>query len=176
VLLACQQADASPVPAARDALVLAAAAREDAAANGGTEAGLFTCVGVRMAAYAATLALREGSPPGVLSAVASGEAAARDGEDVPHGSWVQLQISAVLALLASGDAGQADERLAPVIGMPAEMRLATFDGRLARAAAMASAAGYRGSHAAKAVAEGIADYLGGEPPVMPYPLAIESGR
>jgi hypothetical protein len=130
---------------------------------------------VRLAAYAATLALREGSPSGVLSAVASGEAAARDGEDVPHGSWVQLQISAALALLATGDAGQAGERLAPVIGMPAEMRLATFDGRLAGAAAMASATGYRGSNDARSIREGIAGYLGGAP-AMPYPLAIGSGR
>jgi hypothetical protein len=131
---------------------------------------------VRLACYTATLALREGSPSGVLSAVASGEAAARDGEDVPHGTWVQLQISAALALLASGDAEAAADRLTPVTGMPAEMRLATFDGRLAGAAAMASAPGYRGSPAARVIAEDVARYLGGGPPAMPYPLAIGSGK
>jgi transcriptional regulator with XRE-family HTH domain len=176
VLLACQQADASPIAAARDALVLASASRDQVAEYGRTEAGLFTCVGVRLACYTATLALREGSPSGVLSAVASGEAAARDGEDVPHGTWVQLQISAALALLAAGDAEAAAGRLAPVTGLPAEMRLATFDGRLAGAAAMASAPGYRGSPTARVIAEEVARYLGGGPPVMPYPLAIGSGK
>ncbi|MCW2929813.1 MAG: hypothetical protein JWM19_775 [Actinomycetia bacterium] len=174
VLLACQQADASPLPSARDALATAAVARDDA---GPVEAGLFTCTGVRLAAYSATLALREGSLPGVLSAAASGEAAAAgDGEEVPHGSWVQLQIAAALALLASGDADGAAARLGPVLGLPAEMRLATFAGRLAAAAAIASAPGYRGSSTARGIAEDVAGYLGAEPPPMPYPLAIGSGK
>jgi hypothetical protein len=55
------------------------------------------------------------------------------------------------------------------------MRLATFDGRLAGAAAMASAPRYRGSQAARTITEEVAGYLGGEPPAMPYPLAIGTG-
>jgi len=77
-------ADASPVPAAREALELAVAARAEA--GSGTDGGLFSCGGVRLAGYAATLALREGSLTGVLVALASAEDAVRDGEQAPYAS------------------------------------------------------------------------------------------
>ena len=89
VLLACQQADVSPVPVAREVLAQAAAAREETAGNGRSDGGLFDCGTVRLAGYAATLALREGSLAGVLAAAAAAEGAVRDGEDVPYGSLSQ---------------------------------------------------------------------------------------
>lgn len=167
VLLACQLADASPVPRARDALRLAAEARDE---SGPADPGLFTCSGVRLAAYSSTLALREGDPQAVLTAVQAGDDSG-EGRS-PHGSWVQLQISAALALLASGDADGATARLRPVLWMPAELKLKTFDSKLSAAAASARSPGFRGSGTARELAESIAGYLGGVPPAMPYPLAL----
>lgn len=176
VLLACQQADASPVPMARDILTAAAAARYEAEAEAGTGGtGLFDCGGVRLAGYAATLGLREGSLAAVLAALAMAEAALRDGEQAPYGSMAQVRLCAALALLASGDADQAAVQLGPVLGLPPEMRLATFTGRLSQCAALASAAPYKGSAVARAIAEDVAGYLGGEPVPMLYPLAIGPG-
>ena len=175
VLLACQQADVSPVPVAREVLALAAAARETTAGTGEADGGLFSCGGVRFAGYAATLGLREGSLSAVLGAVAMAEVAIRDGQQAPYGSLAQVRLCAALALLASGDAEQASEQLAPVLGLPSEMRLATFTGRLSQCAALASAAPYKGSAAAGAIAEDVGVYLGGTPVAMRYPLAIRPG-
>lgn len=123
-----------------------------------------------------TLALREGSLAGVLAALAAAEAAVRDGEDAPHGSWVQLQISAALALLADWDAEQAAARLGPVFYLPAEMRLATFAARLSAAETLALAAPQRGGSAARGIAEQVAVYLRHSPgDAMPYPLALGQG-
>jgi hypothetical protein len=79
-------------------------------------------------------------------------------------------------LLAAGDAEQAAGRLAPVLGLPTEMRLATFAGRLSAAGALASAPAYADSSAAREIAEQVGEYLGQSPgDVMPYPLAIGPG-
>lgn len=166
VLLACQKADASPVPQAREAIQTALAARD---ISGTADPGLFSCTEVRLAAYAATLALREGNPAAVLSAAQTcdyGE------EHAPHGSWVQLQISAALALLASRDVEGAAERLDPVLGMPVELRLKTFDAKLSAVSAMAASDRFRGNGTARDLAESIVGYLGGQPPALPYPLAL----
>jgi hypothetical protein len=174
VLLACQQADASPVTTAREPLDLAAAALENACAA--ADGGLFSVGRVRLAAYACTLALREGNPAGVLAAVADSDQAVRDGESIPHGSWIQVQIMAALAMLATGDAQQAAARLGPVFGLPSDMRLATFAGRLSTVGALASAPAYSGSSAARDIAEQVTGYLGQSPgDVMAYPLAIGAG-
>jgi plasmid maintenance system antidote protein VapI len=174
VLLACQEADASPVPAARKALGMAAAALDGT--GGAGDGGLFSAGRLRVAAYASTLALREGDPAAVLEAVSAAEEAVSDGESVSHGSWAQVQIMAALALLATGDADQAAARLAPVLGLPAEMRLATFAGRLSAAGALASAPAYAGSSAARGIAEQVGEYLGQAPgDVMAYPLALGPG-
>jgi len=87
----------------------------------------------------------------------------------------QVRIVAALALLASGDADQAAEQLAPVLGLPSELRLATFTGRLSQCAALASAATYRGSPVARGIAEDVAGYLGSDPVAMHHPLAIAAG-
>ena len=175
VLLVCQQADASPVSVARDVLALARAAREETAGSGEADGGLFSCGGVRLAGYAATLGLREGSLEAVLGAAAMAEAAIRDGEQAPYGSLAQVRLCAALALLASGDADQASEHLAPVLGLPPEMRLATFTGRLSQCAALASATPYKSSVTARGIVEEVAGYLGAAPVAMPHPLAIGPG-
>jgi transcriptional regulator with XRE-family HTH domain len=173
VLLACQEADAAPVPRAREALALASAALRETEIH---DVGLFSCGGVRLAAYTGTLRLREGDFTGVIAAVADADTAVRDGEDYPFGSFMQAQISAALAMLATGNAEQAAARLTQVFNLPADMRLATFNGKLSHAAVLASAGPYRGSPAAHGIAEQVRVYLGQQDgDVMPYPLAIGSG-
>lgn len=168
-LLACQVADAAPMPRAREALGLAHDALNGA---GSAEPGLFSCGRVRVSCYTSTLRLREGDFPGVLAAAADGDGALRDGEAAAFGSVMQLRISAALACLATGDADQAAEWLGPVLGQPEEMRLATFSGKLSRAAALASAPPYRGSQAARGLAEQVRGYLRQDDDLMPYPLAL----
>jgi hypothetical protein len=55
------------------------------------------------------------------------------------------------------------------------MRLATFAGKLDRAAVVASAPPYHGNQAACGVAEQIRGYLGQEDEPVPYPLALGPG-
>lgn len=172
VLLACQAADASPVPQAREALDLAARALDVA---GPYEPGVFSCGHVRASTYATTLHLREGDATGVLAAAADTEAALASGERGSFGSVAQMRISAALGCLASGDIGQAAEWLGPVIALPTELRLATFTAKMARAAAVVSSAPYRGSAGARDLAEQVRGYLGQEPDPMPYPLALGPG-
>lgn len=172
VLLACQVVDASPVPRAREAFALAATALDEAEPH---EPGLFSCGRVRAFTYATTLRLREGDFAGVLAAAGEADQARRDGEQASFGSVAQMRISAALSCLATGDAGQAAEWLAPVLALPAEMRLATFTGKMARAASIASAAPYRGSPEARDLADEVRGYLGQEPDPMPYPLALGLG-
>jgi hypothetical protein len=139
-----------------------------------TGAGLFDCGAVRLAGYQATLGLREGSLAAVLVALAGAEHAVSDGEEVPYASLAQVRLCAALALLASGDADQAAGQLSFVLGLPAEMRLATFGGRLSQAAALASAAPYQGSVVAGQIADDVAGYLGADPAPVPPPLAIDA--
>lgn len=170
VLLACQEADAAPVPRAREALALASTALGETEIY---DAGLFSCGAVRLATYTSTLRLREGDFMGVIAAVTDADTAVRNGEDYPFGTYMQAQISAALAMLASGDAEQAAIRLGQVFDLPADMRLATFNGKLSHAAVLASAAPYWGSQAARGITEQVRVYLGQQDgDVMPYPLAI----
>lgn len=173
VLLACQEADAAPVPRAREALALASSALDETEVR---DAGLFSCGGVRLAAYTGTLRLREGDFTGVIAAAMDADTAVHNGEDHPFGSFMQAQISAALAMLATGDAEQAAIRLAKIFNLPADMRLATFNGKLSHAAVLASATPYRGNPAARGIAEQVRVYLGQQDgDVMPYPLAIGQG-
>jgi len=173
VLLACQRADAAPLPMAGEILELTAAELGQHP-PGSAGAGQFDCGAVRLAGYQATLGLREGSLAAVLAALAGAERAVDEGEDVPYASLAQVRLCAALAMLASGDADRAAGQLAPVLGLPAEMRLATFAGRLAQAAVLASAPPYRGSVVAGQIADEVAGYLGTEPPPFPHPLAIDA--
>lgn len=112
---------------------------------------------------------------GVIAAVTDADTAVRTGEDYPFGTYMQAQISAALAMLASGEAEQAAIRLGQVFDLPADMRLATFNGKLSHAAVLASAAPYRGSQAARGITEQVRVYLGQQDgDVMSYPLAIGS--
>lgn len=173
VLLACQRADASPLPAAAEMLKLAAAELGQQP-SGSVGIGLFDCGAVRLAGYRTTLGLREGSLAAVLAALAGAERAVSDGEEAPYASLAQVRLCAALALLASGDADGAAGQLAFVLGLPAEMRLATFGGRLSQAAALASAPPYRGSVVAGQITDDVAGYLGADPAPVPHPLAIDA--
>lgn len=169
VLLACQEADASPVPRARGALADAATELD---AHGPADPGLFSVGPVRLAAYTSTLRLREQDPAGVFQAADTAAAAIRHGDDDPSPSAVQVQISAALAALAAGDPGQAAERLTPVLRLDSSMRLATYNGKLSRVAAVATASA---SPEARQLADDVRGYLGQDTGTMPYPLAIGAG-
>lgn len=67
--------------------------------------------------------------------------------------------------------------LAPVLALPADMRLATFDDKLARTLALLSHSGYWGNAGARDLAGEIDGYLvGRKVDIMAYPLAIEKGN
>jgi hypothetical protein len=52
------------------------------------------------------------------------------------------------------------------------MRLATFTGKMAVAAQLASASPYDGNAVARDLADALRGYLGHDPDPMPYPLAL----
>jgi hypothetical protein len=86
-------------------------------------------------------------------------------------------MSAALAHLGNGAVDGAADRLAPVLALPSDMRLATFDDKLARTLALLSHSGYRGNAGARDLAGEIDGYLvGRKVGIMAYPLAIEKGN
>jgi transcriptional regulator with XRE-family HTH domain len=176
VLLACQEADASVIPAAGEAIMRATRAYEEITEDD-TLAGIFTCGRARLACYTMTLRLRSGDTAGVLAAAADVEQAQRDGEIPNAGTMAQVRISAALAHLAAGEPEGAASSLAPVLDLPPGMRLATFTAKLALAGRLSSAPPYRGSGPARDLAARVRGYLGEEDEdSMPYPLALASAR
>lgn len=124
-----------------------------------------------------TFHLRAGQPVKVLTAAATADEANRAGEDCQYGTWAQVQMSAALARLGNGAVDGAADRLAPVLALPSDMRLATFDDKLARTLALLSHSGYRGNAGARDLAGEIDGYLvGRKVRIMAYPLAIEKGN
>jgi len=175
VLLACQEADAADVPAAREAIRRAVEAYEDMMADDDLP-GLFSCGRVRRACYTMTLHLRADEPSRVLDAAAEADAAYAEGEEVHYATWAQVQISAAIAYLRGGEVEGAAYRLAPVLALPPEMRLATFDGKLAYIAAALAALRYRGDGVAGGLTEQVRAYLRQrQMDTLPYPMALGAG-
>jgi hypothetical protein len=86
-------------------------------------------------------------------------------------------MSAALAHLGTGAVDGAAGRLAPVLALPSDMRLATFDDKLARTLAVLSRPVFKGSADAQDLAGEIDSYLiERQPDAMTYPLAIENGK
>jgi transcriptional regulator with XRE-family HTH domain len=178
VLLACQEADASNVPAAREA-ISRAGHMEQEISQADDLPGLFSCGRARRAGYAMTLGLREGDWAGVLDAAREADAAGRAGEDVSCGTWGQVQLNAALAYLGQGEVEGAAARLDPVLVLPAPLRLVTFGGKLACAAGVLAGPRYRGSAAAGGLAGQINDYLAGPGAgtlAYPVPLSLAGQR
>jgi hypothetical protein len=127
-LLACQEADATDVPFALDAIQRASEAQAEISRDDDLP-GVFSCAQVRTANYCIGVHLRNGDPASAIeaadSAVAWGE-----GEEVGYGTWGQIEIGAAIAHLATNELDAAAERLAHVLELPPERRLATLTGRL----------------------------------------------
>jgi hypothetical protein len=175
VLLACQEADAADVPAAQEAISRAVRAEREITEDDDLP-GLFSCGRVRRSCYTMTFHLRAGQPGKVLTATATADEAHHAGEECSYGTWAQVQMSAALAYLGNGAVDGAAVRLAPVLALPASLRLATFDDKLARTLALLSRPGYRGSADARDLAADIDSYLvGRQADTMTYPLAIGNG-
>jgi transcriptional regulator with XRE-family HTH domain len=101
VLLACQEADASDLPAAHEAIGRAVSAageitQEDALG------GLFGCGQVRLANYLMGIYLRAGESSAALKAAAHA-AECGPGEQVGYGTWAQISIGAGIAYLRGGN-------------------------------------------------------------------------
>jgi hypothetical protein len=172
VLLACQEADAAGIPAAREAIGRAVRAQEEISA-GDDLAGLFSCGRARRAGYTMTLRLRERDLAGVLAAANEADVAGQAGEEVSYGTWGQVQINAALAYLGQGEVEGAAARLEPVLALPPPLRLATFSGKLGYAAALLAGPRYRGSAAASTLTDQISGYLGAPgPEALSYPVAL----
>lgn len=175
VLLACQEADAAAIPAAQEAINRAVRA-DDEMTRDDELPGLFSCGRARRSCYTMTLYLRAGQPSKVLAAAAEADNEYRSGEERSYGTWAQVQMSAALAHLALGAVDAAAGRLAPVLGLAPEMRLATFDDKLSRTLAVLVRPACRGSAAAQDLAGEIDAYLAQRQiGMIPYPLAIENG-
>lgn len=175
VLLACQEADAATVPEAHEAISRARWA-DDERSQDDDLPGLYSCGVARRSCYTMTLHLRAGQPTNVLAAAADADGAYRAGEERSYGTWAQVQMSAALARLGLGSVDGAAERLAPVLALPPEMRLATFDDKLSRTLSLLSGPAYLGSADARGLAGEIDGYLTERQiDTIPYPLAIEGG-
>jgi transcriptional regulator with XRE-family HTH domain len=175
VLLACQEADAAPVPQAAEAISRARAAL-DATGDNDCPPGMFTCRPTRVACYTMTLRLREGDLSGVIDAYEMAAQAVTDGEEPNFGTYMQLKLSAAIAYLRGMEPEAAAEALAPVLALPADRKLATFTGKLTLAATIVAAPPYRASLPARQLAEQLRGYFGPRANLMPYPLAIGPAR
>lgn len=127
-LLACQEADASDVPTAIDAIRRAWDAQAERTRDDDL-GGVFACGQVRTANYSIPVHLRNGDP---ASAIRAADQAAiwQSGEEVGYGTVGQIKIGAAVAHLKSGELDGAVERLGGVFALPPDQRLATLSGRL----------------------------------------------
>ena len=91
-----------------------------------------------------------------------------------YGTWAQVQINAALAHLSNGSVDGAAHRLSPVLALPPDKRLATFDGKLARALAALARPVWTGSGEALNLAGEIDAYLVDRGGAIPYPQALEN--
>jgi len=156
VLLACQEADAGDVPAARQAISQATRAREEITGDDDL-GGVFACGQVRLANYLMGVYLRGGDLDAVLQ-VAASAFACEPGEQVGYGTWGQIQIGAGLAHLRAGELDGAVEWFGPVLALPPGQRLATMTGRLARVPLALSSSPYGKDPKASGLAEQIRSY------------------
>jgi transcriptional regulator with XRE-family HTH domain len=171
VLLACQEADAAALPAAQEAVTRAERAEDEITADD-VLPGLYSCGPGRRAGYAMTYHLRAGQPAKVLAAGIIADQGHDDGQS--YGTWAQVQINAALAHLANRSIDGAAHRLAPVLALPPHMRLATFDGKLARALVALGRPAWTGSGEARNLSAEIDAYLVDRGSTIPYPLGLEN--
>jgi transcriptional regulator with XRE-family HTH domain len=127
-LLACQEADATDVPFALDAIQRARRAQDEITRDDDLS-GVFACGQVRTANYSIDIHLRNGDPASAIDA-ADTAAVWGAGEEIGYGTRGQIQIGAALALLATHELDGAAERLLGVLNLPPDQRLATLTGRL----------------------------------------------
>lgn len=156
VLLACQEADASDQPGARDAMGRAVRAHEEIV-RADDLAGVFACGEVRLANYLMGVYLQAGDLGAVLE-VADGAVASESGELVGYGTRGQIQIGAGIAHLRAAELEGAAEQFAPVLALPLDQRLATLTGRLGTVVPMLSAPLYGQDRRASGLAEQIGAY------------------
>jgi len=156
VLLACQESDAQPPPAAREAISRARRALDDATADDDL-GGLFAAGTTRLANYTVSFSLKAGSPAGALDAAAI---PGLPGEQVGYGTRCQMAIGAATAHLLGGELDGAAEAVAPVLVLPAEQRYATLAERLSELAGALSRGRYRAAPVASVLSEQIRDWCG----------------
>jgi hypothetical protein len=156
VLLACQEADAADLPAARDAMGRAVRAHGEIVRPDDL-GGVFACGEIRLANYLMGVYLRAGELGAVLE-VADGAVAGETGELVGYGTRGQIQIGAGIAHLRAGELEGAASQFAPVLALPLDHRLATLTGRLGTVAPMLSAPLYGKDRRASGLAEQIGAY------------------
>jgi hypothetical protein len=156
VLLACQEADATDGPDAREALDRAGRARDEISTPDEL-GGVFGCGPVRLANYAMGVCLRAGDLGAVLEAAGrlDGDAGA---EAVGYGTWGQIRIGAGLAHLGAGELDGAASQFAPVLALPPARRLATLTSRLAGVPPVLGQAPYARSRAAAELSDQIITY------------------
>jgi hypothetical protein len=171
VLLSCQEADAlkslGKVEEAQAALVRAEQAQENIDRTGDL-GGIFDCGIARHANYSIGTYLRAGAAGRALQQVERARTAWHDGEEWAFGTWAQVQIGAAVAYLMNREIEGAAVTLQPVLGQPAERRLATLTTRLHREVTplLADPAAVR-SKAAIMLSEGITDYCSEQSGIRP---------
>lgn len=153
-LLACQEADALPVAHARDSINRARRAYEDVQADDDL-AGLFSIGAVRLANYTVTFHLHADENDAAITAAA---VTPPPGEQVGYGTWSQLRIGAAIAELHTRQLDAAADRLAPVLALPAWLRLATLTTRLSALPPVLDNGVYRRDPSAATLAEQIRAY------------------
>lgn len=85
----------------------------------------------RQAIFRLSVLLRTSDPDGALRAAAEAETAWASGEPQIPGTWAQVRIGAAIAQLLRGQLDAAQAEVAPVLAMPADLRIATVTGWLA---------------------------------------------
>jgi hypothetical protein len=85
----------------------------------------------RQAIFRLSVLLRTSDPDGALRAAAEAETAWASGEPQIPGTWAQVRIGAAIAQLQRAQLDAAQAEVAPVLAMPADLRIATVTGWLA---------------------------------------------
>jgi hypothetical protein len=117
----------------------------------------------RQAVFALSVALHTGNPDGALRAAEAAEAGWARGEPKVPANWAQIQAGVSIAYLMKDSPDAAADHIAPVLDLPAELRISTVTGYLLKLNSLLWQPRYAGIEAASGLRHQISAFISSSP-------------
>jgi hypothetical protein len=133
---------------ARRVLRRAQEVAEAVASDRGRPGSVWSFPAGRQAVFALSVAIHTGDPDGALRAAAAAGAGWARGEPKVPANWAQIQAGTSIAYLMKDSLDAAAHHVAPVLDLPAELRISTVTGYLRKLDSLLAQSRYSGNEAA----------------------------